>query len=65
MSSYDASLSGCGFKDCFGMERCDAQEHLGGAAGDGGSGPGSTCASRVVVGAPADHIFAYTPLSIE
>jgi MoxR-like ATPase len=29
MSSYDASLSGCGFKDCFGMERCDAQEHLG------------------------------------
>lgn len=26
-------LSGCGFKDWFGMEHCDAQEHLGGFAG--------------------------------
>ena len=30
---YDASFSGCGFKDCFGMEGCDAQEHLDGSAG--------------------------------
>ena len=30
-SPLDAILSGCGFKDCFGMEHCDAQEHLGGS----------------------------------
>jgi hypothetical protein len=33
MFPYDASFSGCGFKDCFGMEGCDAQEHLDGSAG--------------------------------
>ena len=36
---YDAILSGCGFKDRFGMERRDGQEHLGGSAGGAALGP--------------------------
>jgi hypothetical protein len=42
------SFSGCGFKDCFGMERCDAQEHLGGSAG------GAAALFAVVQGANTD-----------
>jgi hypothetical protein len=65
VSPYDAILSGCGFKDGFGMEGCDAQEHLGGSAGGPLWVPGKRESLARGGVRPAPHFFADSFSGIE